>query len=52
MPWQNERCSAGEGRTVLFVSHNMQAIKNLCTKSVYLVDGKINSIGDTETGNQ
>jgi lipopolysaccharide transport system ATP-binding protein len=40
--------SSGEGRTVLFVSHNMQAVKNLCTKSVYLVDGKINIIGETE----
>jgi lipopolysaccharide transport system ATP-binding protein len=40
--------SAGEGRTVLFVSHNMQAIKNLCNKSIYLVDGKIQSLGETE----
>ena len=38
----------GEGRTVLFVSHNLQAVKNLCNKSIYLVDGKINSMGDTE----
>jgi lipopolysaccharide transport system ATP-binding protein len=40
--------SAGEGRTVLFVSHNMQAVKNLCNKSLYLVDGRLQSIGDTE----
>ena len=29
------------GRTILFVSHNMQAIKNLCDKGVLLKNGKI-----------
>jgi lipopolysaccharide transport system ATP-binding protein len=29
-----------EGRTVLFVSHNMGAISNLCQRSILLVDGK------------
>lgn len=34
-----------EGRTVIFVSHNMEAIKNLCS-SVFLLDkGKIQSHG-------
>lgn len=33
--------SKGEGRTVLFVSHNMGAVKNLCNKGVVLEDGKI-----------
>jgi lipopolysaccharide transport system ATP-binding protein len=28
-----------EGRTVLFVSHNMQAVKNLCPRSLLLVNG-------------
>ncbi|WP_037316578.1 ABC transporter ATP-binding protein [Salegentibacter sp. Hel_I_6] len=32
--------STGEGRTVLFVSHNMVAIQNLCTKAIYLEDGR------------
>jgi len=36
------------GRTVLFVSHNMTAIKNLCPKSVFLKNGLIKMIGDTE----
>lgn len=36
--------SKGEGRTVLFVSHNMTAIQNLCLRSVLLENGKI--IGD------
>ncbi|MGN6605043.1 MAG: ABC transporter ATP-binding protein [Ginsengibacter sp.] len=31
--------SEGAGRTVLFVSHNMQAIQNLCTSSIYLDKG-------------
>jgi lipopolysaccharide transport system ATP-binding protein len=33
--------SAGEGRTVLFVSHNMAAVQNLCTRCVLLKDGKV-----------
>jgi len=37
-----------EGRTILFVSHNMQAIAQLCTKTILLKDGKIKSIGATE----
>lgn len=34
-----------EGRTVLFVSHNMGAIKNLCTEIVYLEKGRVARIG-------
>jgi lipopolysaccharide transport system ATP-binding protein len=33
--------SKNEGRTVLFVSHNIQAISNLCNKGIYLASGKI-----------
>lgn len=33
--------SQNEGRTVLFVSHNIQAISNLCNKGIYLSSGKI-----------
>jgi lipopolysaccharide transport system ATP-binding protein len=33
--------SKGEGRTVLFVSHNMTSIQSLCNKSVYLEKGGI-----------
>jgi len=32
---------AGQGRTVLFVSHNMAAIINLCPRSVLLAEGRI-----------
>ena len=32
--------SRGEGRTVLFVSHNMAAVKSLCTRGIVLVNGE------------
>ena len=31
--------SCGEGRTVLFVSHNMAAVKSLCTRGIVLENG-------------
>lgn len=31
----------GEGRTILFVSHNMAAIKSLCNKGILLQNGKL-----------
>jgi len=36
-----------EGRTVLFVSHNMDAISRLCSRCVYLDHGKVVNIGPT-----
>ena len=33
--------SRGEGRTVLFVSHNMAAVKNLCKRGVVLENGLV-----------
>lgn len=35
-----------EGRTILFVSHNMTAIKELCTKGILLNQGQISYQGD------
>ncbi|WP_417237074.1 Wzt carbohydrate-binding domain-containing protein, partial [Bizionia paragorgiae] len=32
--------SKGDGRTVLFVSHNMAAVKSLCTRAIVLEHGK------------
>ena len=32
---------AHEGRTVLFVSHNMQAIRQLCQRGIYLASGEV-----------
>ncbi|CAN5267505.1 ABC transporter ATP-binding protein [soil metagenome] len=40
--------SEKEGRTVLFVSHNMQAIKDLCTKAILLKNGNIIDGGHPE----
>lgn len=36
----------GEGRTVLFVSHNMDAVKMLCTQGIVLNNGRIDYCGD------
>lgn len=32
---------AGQGRTVLFVSHNMEAIRSLCSRTILLQDGSL-----------
>ena len=40
--------SKGEGRTVLFVSHNMAAVKNLCTRGVVLENGTLAFDGTTD----
>ena len=37
--------SKGEGRTVLFVSHNMGSVKALCTSGIVLTDGHISYQG-------
>jgi lipopolysaccharide transport system ATP-binding protein len=36
------------GRTVLFVSHNMESIMRLCTRSIWLHDGQVKEIGETK----
>jgi lipopolysaccharide transport system ATP-binding protein len=38
---------AGQGRTVLFVSHNMMAIRSLCTRAVELDAGRIINSGES-----
>ena len=40
---------ATSGQTVLFVSHSMQAIRQLCTRALWLEDGAIRAAGDTKT---
>jgi lipopolysaccharide transport system ATP-binding protein len=42
--------SRNEGRTVLFVSHNMGAVKNLCEKTIVLKNGNISFNGKTNDG--
>jgi lipopolysaccharide transport system ATP-binding protein len=38
---------SGGGRTVLFVSHNLAAIETLCTRAIYLADGRVVQQGQT-----
>lgn len=40
---------AREGRTVLFVSHNMAAIESLCSRAVVLEQGRVAFDGDAAT---
>lgn len=39
--------SQNDGRTVLFVSHNMGAIKNLCHKTLVMKHGRVEALEDT-----
>lgn len=39
--------SKSEGRTVLFVSHDMRAISSLCTRSILMNKGQIAAVGNT-----
>ncbi len=39
-----------EGRTVLFVSHNMTAISNLCSQLILLKNGSVNFTGSVNEG--
>ena len=40
--------SQGGGRTVLFVSHNMKSIRQLCQKGVLLKNGKVDFLGNVD----
>jgi lipopolysaccharide transport system ATP-binding protein len=40
---------AGQGRTVLFVSHNMEAVRKICNQAILLEQGEIVSAGKTES---
>jgi ABC-type polysaccharide/polyol phosphate transport system ATPase subunit len=41
-----DEVSRGQGRTVLFVSHNMAAVLKLCSRGILLENGAIRTIGD------
>lgn len=43
-----EEITKNEGRTILFVSHNMSAIKELCKKAILLDSGMIEAIDTTD----
>jgi len=38
--------TAGSGRTVIFVSHNMLAVRSLCTKAIFLSEGRLLHAGN------
>ena len=40
---------AGQGRTILFVSHNMQAVQSLCSRCVLITRGIAKASGEPET---
>lgn len=42
-----EEVTKKDGRTILFVSHNLDAIQNLCKKTVLLEEGRVKMFGDT-----
>ena len=42
--------SASEGRTILYVSHNMNTIRRLCDRCIVLDEGKVVFDGDVEEG--
>jgi lipopolysaccharide transport system ATP-binding protein len=39
---------AQSGRTVLFVSHNMEAVRNLCQRAIWLKDGRMHQDGKAD----
>ncbi|MFM6686380.1 MAG: ABC transporter ATP-binding protein, partial [Dolichospermum sp.] len=37
-----------EGRTVLFVSHNMATVTTLCQRAIWLINGKVHQEGNAD----
>ena len=37
-----------QGKTMVFVTHSMESVKNLCDRAVWLYEGKIRMDGNTE----
>ena len=44
-----QRVSQSEGRTILFVSHNLQAVNNLCDKAIWLQHGRMKEEGEVSS---
>lgn len=42
-----EDVSKKDGRTILFVSHSMAAVRNLCDRTVWIKDGEVHLDGDS-----
>ncbi len=41
-----DQITKGEGRTIMFVSHNMAAVKTLCNRGILIKEGKIIKLGE------
>ena len=41
--------STQKGRTIIFVSHNMQAVTSLCSKAIWLQKGRVLANGEAKT---
>lgn len=44
-----QQISSSEGRTVIFVSHNIPAVRNLCSSGLLFVNGEIMHSGSSES---
>ena len=43
-----DEVSRTEGRTILFVSHDMEAVSKLCTRAIFLEKGGVRAAGDVK----
>lgn len=43
-----DNVSKNEGRTVIFVSHQLDTVKALCPKTLFLESGQVKNIGETQ----
>ena len=41
--------TSNAGRTVIFVSHNLQAVNNLCSNAIWLENGSVKATGDARS---
>ncbi len=44
-----DEVSRQQGRTVLFVSHNMETVLKLCTRGIFFQEGRVKATGDAKT---
>lgn len=42
-----EEVTKSDGRTILFVSHNLDAVRRICKKTIWVNDGQVVAVGDT-----
>ncbi len=40
---------SSDGRTIIFVSHNMQAVKAICNRAMIIQSGKVAALGQTDS---